>query len=67
MDPQIRYEALLAELREIYKFESKEKFTLKWIDEEGKSEIFKAHNLPSSYYASADFCRECCFHGGSTK
>ena len=36
MDPRIRYEALLAELREIYRFESNEKFTLKWIDDEGK-------------------------------
>ena len=63
MDPQIRYEALLAELREIYKFESKEKFTLKWIDEEGKSEIFKDHDVPTS----ADSGSKHCCHGRSTK
>ena len=51
MDPKIRYEALLAELREIYKFESKEKFTLKWIDEEGMSTgNFKSLSYLSKVY-----------------
>ena len=35
MDPHISYESLLNDLRDIYKFAPRDKFTLKWIDDEG--------------------------------
>ncbi|XP_065061146.1 protein kinase C iota type-like [Rhopilema esculentum] len=35
MDPHISYESLLGDLRDIYKFAPRDKFTLKWIDDEG--------------------------------
>lgn len=35
MDPHIRYESLCLDLKEIYKFSDRVKFTMKWIDEEG--------------------------------
>eukprot|EP00794_Sanderia_malayensis_P015088 gene15088-16644_t len=35
MDQNIRYEVLTNELKDIYKFDDKDRFTMKWIDEEG--------------------------------
>ena len=40
MDPRISYHSLLSDLRDIYKFDAKENFTLKWIDEEGMNFSF---------------------------
>lgn len=53
MDPRTSYDSLQDDLRDLYKFDPKEKFTLKWIDEEGKwhnSELFNQNAHPQCYH-----------------